>query len=180
MQTLLLPAVRSGSAPAISSLSLAAKPSPSHLISASPQPISFKHTNNLPSSLSSFFLSPQSLHYTSKSNHTKRILASAPISAAYTSSNDESEKAKLAQVISRTLVVHFNIFLWNEVNVVWSLGLGFYGVFEINLKALLWCFLTIVCCLSGRSLLINIYYWEFVKLRWNLWLEGKKFQNLNF
>lgn len=101
MQTLLFPAVRSGCAPVISSLSLAAKPSPSHLISASPQSISFKHTHNLPSSLSSFFLSPQSFHYTSKSNHTKRILASAPISAVYTSSNDESEKAKLAQVAKR-------------------------------------------------------------------------------
>ncbi|XP_052205495.1 protein TIC 21, chloroplastic isoform X2 [Diospyros lotus] len=103
MQALLLPAGRCGGAP----------PSPAAVKPLLPCPLAY--APRLPS-LSSFSISslntrqslsssPTSLPSSSSSYLMLRmkttILASAPISAAYTSPNDESEKAKLAQVSKR-------------------------------------------------------------------------------
>lgn len=122
MQTLLLPASRSGSAPPSPSPSLAAKPLSSlHRPSLS----SFIQSPNLPYSLSSLHLiSPLKIHhslpfsplYTQK-QRTTPLASSPPISAAYASPNGDSEKAKLAQVIfcswqKRCLRIH----LWIELN----------------------------------------------------------------
>ncbi|XP_057493691.1 protein TIC 21, chloroplastic-like [Actinidia eriantha] len=109
MQALLSPAARPGGAPPSPSLSAAAKPSPYYLLRPTP---SFSHAPRLPS-LSFFSLSSlkplhslSSLSNSLSSSHTavrKRTpaLASAPISTAYTSPNDDPEKAKLAQVSKR-------------------------------------------------------------------------------
>ncbi|KAK2985845.1 hypothetical protein RJ640_018711 [Escallonia rubra] len=104
MQTLLLPAYRSGTAPPpapLPSPPLGAKSSP--FIRHRPT-LSFK----LPSSLSSFSHQPLSCT-TSTCLSSRHItlnlrtspLASAAASAAYTSPNDDSDNAKLAQVAKR-------------------------------------------------------------------------------
>ncbi|KAM7470462.1 hypothetical protein LguiA_008645 [Lonicera macranthoides] len=106
MQTLLLPASRSGSAPPSPSRSLAAKPFSSlHRLSLS----SFIQIPNLHSSLSSSHLiSPLKIHHSlpfsplyTQNQITTPLAYSAPTSAAYASQNGDSEKAKLAQVSKR-------------------------------------------------------------------------------
>ncbi|CAL5358064.1 unnamed protein product [Camellia sinensis] len=105
MQALLLPAGRSGGAPLAPPSSLAAKPSlpppylHRHRIFLSPL-----HSPSLPSSLNTHLsLSSSSSLSSSHTTLSKRTtsLASAPISTAYSSPNDDSEKAKLAQVAKR-------------------------------------------------------------------------------
>lgn len=110
MQTLLLPAARSGVAP----------PAPPYKAAVS-KPIScnvsrpFLRFNTSPyphSSLSSLkFLQSLSSPYiilSNQSNRCAKTLASAPNAAAYSSPTDESEKAKLAQV---TLSLRFFVFV---------------------------------------------------------------------
>lgn len=99
MQTLLLPAARSGLAPPPPPFKAAVSSNASrHFLRFNTSP--FPH-----SSLSSLkFLQSLSPPYTILNNHTAKTLASAsaptptPTAAAYTSPSDESEKAKLAQV----------------------------------------------------------------------------------
>ncbi|XP_028121651.1 protein TIC 21, chloroplastic [Camellia sinensis] len=110
MQALLLPAGRSGGAPLAPPSSLAAKPSlPPPYLHRLPIFLSPLHSPSLPSSLNthlSLSSSSSSSSSSLSSSHTtlsKRTtsLASAPISTAYSSPNDDSEKAKLAQVAKR-------------------------------------------------------------------------------
>ncbi|PSS19213.1 Protein TIC 21 like [Actinidia chinensis var. chinensis] len=101
MQALLLPTGRLGGAPP----SAATNPFPAYLHRPPRPPPSFSHapTPSLSSSSKSLSLSYTTLRKRPKS------LASAPISAAYSSSNDESERAKLAQVSKRleNTAMHF-------------------------------------------------------------------------
>uniref|UniRef100_A0A5B7ASE2 Translocon at inner membrane of chloroplasts 21 n=1 Tax=Davidia involucrata TaxID=16924 RepID=A0A5B7ASE2_DAVIN len=110
MQTLLLPAARSGGALPAPPPSLAAKPSPSYIYRTPPPTLFSNHTPKLPYSQSSFsvssrntrqFLSPSSSPCIITPTNRTIPLASAPISTAYASPNGESEKAKLAQVSKR-------------------------------------------------------------------------------
>lgn len=98
MQSLLLPAGR----PAVASppSAVASKPSPPHLLRRPPQ-TSFSINTLRLSPLHSLTLSPKSLSSPLSSRKEALILASAPVSAAYTSPSDDSEKAKLAQVAKR-------------------------------------------------------------------------------
>lgn len=123
MQTLLLPAAR----PGIGSAPLAPPPAgkscrhsflrrPTTLIS-SPSSLPFSPLKTEPLSLPQFRL-------ISKRN---RILASSPVSAPYTSPNDDSEKNKLAQVAKRLL---------NTARYFKRLGtLGFWGQLVCTLVA---------------------------------------------
>lgn len=100
MQTLLLPAARSGVAPPASLYKAALSKPPSCnatrgflRFSTSPYPHSSLSSLKFLQSLSSPFIILRN-----QSNHSAETLASAPTAAAYTSPSDESEKAKLAQV----------------------------------------------------------------------------------
>lgn len=117
MQTLLLPAARSGVAP----------PPPPYKAPVS-KPVScnvgrsflrFSTSANLHSPLSSLkFLQSLSSPYiilSNQSNRSAKTLASAPVAAAYSSPIDESEKAKLAQV-SFSLSPHFSVLVLLECN----------------------------------------------------------------
>ncbi|XAR72935.1 hypothetical protein NMG60_11019745 [Bertholletia excelsa] len=130
MQVLLLPAARSGGAPAPPSLVVARRLSDN--LHRPPRPASPScHSPGLASPLYSFSISalkpPQSPSPTATSlsssciSLSKRIipLASSPVSTAHTSPNDETEKAKLAQVAKR---------LENTARYFKRLGsLGFWG-----------------------------------------------------
>ncbi|KAK4401693.1 protein, chloroplastic [Sesamum angolense] len=100
MQTLLLPAARSGVAPPAQRCTAAVSRTLPYDNARSL--IRFRSTTDPHSSLSSFKL-PKSLalSYLIVSNRSRRALASPPIAAAFNSSTDESEKAKLAQVSKR-------------------------------------------------------------------------------
>ncbi|XP_057788220.1 protein TIC 21, chloroplastic [Salvia miltiorrhiza] len=103
MQTLLLPAARSGVAPPAPPFKAAVSKPISCNVS---RPFSRFNTSLYPhSSLSSLkFLQSLSSPYiilNNQSNRSAKTLASAPTAAAYTSPSDESEKAKLAQVAKR-------------------------------------------------------------------------------
>ncbi|KAL3814262.1 hypothetical protein ACJIZ3_015530 [Penstemon smallii] len=98
MQTLVLPAARSGIAPPVP------PPAFSKRLSFNiPRPLlRFNSTLDLHSSLSSLnLLKSLSSPYLILNNNCRKTLASAPIAAAYSSPTDESEKAKLAQVSKR-------------------------------------------------------------------------------
>ncbi|XP_059647828.1 protein TIC 21, chloroplastic [Cornus florida] len=108
MQTLLSPVPRSAGASPW--LPLPAKPSRPYIHRPPPQTLLLNHTPNLPSSLSSFslssrtghqFLSPSTSPHTVAPSNRTPPLAAAPTSTAYASPNDDSEKAKLAQVAKR-------------------------------------------------------------------------------
>lgn len=101
MQTLLLPAARSGVAPPAPPYKAAvSKPTPCNF---SRPFLRFGNTHYPYSSLSSLkLLKSLSSPYLILNNHSVKTLASPPIAAAYSSPSDESEKAKLAQV-SRSL-----------------------------------------------------------------------------
>ncbi|XP_057502488.1 protein TIC 21, chloroplastic-like [Actinidia eriantha] len=105
MQALLLPTGRLGGAPPARPPSAATYPFPAYLHRPPRPPPSFSHAPapSLSSSSKSLSLSYITLRKRPKS------LASAPISAAYSSSNDESERAKLAQVSKRleNTAMHF-------------------------------------------------------------------------
>ncbi|OIT02723.1 PREDICTED: protein TIC 21, chloroplastic [Nicotiana attenuata] len=122
MQTLLLPAAHAGSAPlALPSAGKSCRYSlfgrPNTLISSSSSSLSFSPLKTRPLSLPQFSLK----------NKRTRILASAPVSAPYTSPNDESEKAKLALVAKR---------LQNTARYFKRLGsLGFWGQLVCTLVA---------------------------------------------
>ncbi|XP_022868242.1 protein TIC 21, chloroplastic-like [Olea europaea var. sylvestris] len=100
MQTLLLPAARSGVAPPAPPFTARiAKTLPSYLHHPL---ISSNATPNLHSSLSSV----KSLQFLSSpclilKNHDRKTNASSPISAEFSSPSDDSEKVKLAQVSKR-------------------------------------------------------------------------------
>lgn len=96
MQTLLLPGIRSGSA--------LTAPTPVRALPDLPRRIRSFSNYSSASSLSSLptFLYPSSsipLHNGSRIYHS--AIASSPVSANFTSPNDDSEKAKLAQVSKR-------------------------------------------------------------------------------
>lgn len=97
MQTLLLPAARSGVAPPTPRCTAAvSRTLPSDNARSF---IRFSSTPDPHSSLSSFKLpTTLALSYLIVSNRSRRTLASPPIAAAFSSPTDESEKAKLAQV----------------------------------------------------------------------------------
>ncbi|XP_055815897.1 protein TIC 21, chloroplastic [Solanum dulcamara] len=123
MQTLLLPAARPGIGSAPFTPPPAGKPwryrflrCPNTLIS-SPSSLPFSPLKTEPFSLPQFRLIIK----------RNRILASSPVSAPYTSPNDESEKAKLAQVAKRLL---------NTARYFKRLGtLGFWGQLVCTLVA---------------------------------------------
>ncbi|MCD7472510.1 hypothetical protein HAX54_013768 [Datura stramonium] len=123
MQTLLLPAAHPGIGSAPLALPPAGKPwrysvlgRPNTLIS-SPLSLPFSPLKTEPLSLPQFRLISK----------RTRILASAPVSAPYTSPNDDSEKAKLAQVAKR---------LQNTARYFKRLGtLGFWGQLVCTLVA---------------------------------------------
>ncbi|KAL2254607.1 protein TIC 21, chloroplastic [Sesamum indicum] len=100
MQTLLLPAARSGVAPPTPRCTAAvSRTLPSDNARSF---IRFSSTPDPHSSLSSFKLpTTLALSYLIVSNRSRRTLASPPIAAAFSSPTDESEKAKLAQVSKR-------------------------------------------------------------------------------
>ncbi|PIN21242.1 hypothetical protein CDL12_06059 [Handroanthus impetiginosus] len=100
MQTLLLPAARSGVAqPATPYSAAVATPS---LCNPCRPFLRFNGTQDTHSSFSSLKLGKSlSSPYLTLDNHRRKTLASPPIAAAYTPPSDESEKAKLAQVSRR-------------------------------------------------------------------------------
>ncbi|KAI8532747.1 hypothetical protein RHMOL_Rhmol11G0237700 [Rhododendron molle] len=107
MQAQPSPASRPGGAPPSPPLPRAAKPLPPYRrVSPRPTP-SFKHSpTRLPSPLYSQYLSPSSSQPISPSNYARvpkrtTALSSSPISTAFTSPNDDSQRAKLAQVAKR-------------------------------------------------------------------------------
>lgn len=120
MQTLLLPAGRSGISPT------AAAAAASHLRRAPSLNIgtnvSFLSSNSLPSlkTLQSSSLANR------ESKHCFPILASSQIPPTFTSQNDESEKAKLAQVLKNflSLSLSFNVdwFVCLEIGKLCSLS----------------------------------------------------------
>ncbi|XP_058191361.1 protein TIC 21, chloroplastic-like isoform X2 [Rhododendron vialii] len=103
MQAQPSPASRPGGAPPSPQLPMAAKPLPLYLrVSPRPTPSS-KHS---PTRLPSLYLSPSSSPPISPSNYARvpkrtTALSSSPISTAFTSPNDDPQKAKLAQVAKR-------------------------------------------------------------------------------
>ncbi|KAI3445943.1 hypothetical protein Pfo_002608 [Paulownia fortunei] len=100
MQTLLLPAARSGLAPPAPPYTEAvSRPLPCNY----PRPfVRFNTTSDPHLSLSSLkSVKSLSSPYLILNNHSIKTLASPPIAAAYSSPSDESEKAKLAQVSKR-------------------------------------------------------------------------------
>lgn len=101
MQTLLLPAVRPGIGSAPSVHPAAGKPWRSSFLRC-PNTL-IPSTSSLPfSPLKTDPLSSPLFRLISKKN---RILASAPVSSPFTSPNEESEKAKLAQVLPISAVI---------------------------------------------------------------------------
>ncbi|KAL3515319.1 hypothetical protein ACH5RR_022221 [Cinchona calisaya] len=95
MQTLLLPAAGSGSAPQPSVIF--SKPLPPHLLR-------LPHQSRLPVAPFSPLKTHQPLfppQLSTSNNRLIRILAAGPVSAPYSSPNDDSEEAKLAQVSKR-------------------------------------------------------------------------------
>lgn len=96
MQTLLLPAAHSVTGSAPSALSSAGKPCRHNFFGRQITLISSPSSLSLPP----LKTKPLSFPQFSLINKRTRILASAPLSPPYTSPNDESEKAKLAQVLS--------------------------------------------------------------------------------
>lgn len=142
MQTLLLPAAR----PGIGSAPLAPPPAgkscrhsflrrPTTLIS-SPSSLPFSPLKTEPLSLPQFRL-------ISKRN---RILASSPVSAPYTSPNDDSEKNKLAQVLPISAVTSVP-FLQHFVN-------GFISQFVLECLTELGCWGCQWVCASMNQLLL--------------------------
>lgn len=99
MQTLLLPAGRSGISPTAAAASHLRR-APSLNIGTN---VSFLSSNSLPSlkTLQSSSLANRG------SKHCFPILASSQIPPTFTSQNDESEKAKLAQVLKNFLSLFF-------------------------------------------------------------------------
>ncbi|KAL1564502.1 Protein TIC 21, chloroplastic [Salvia divinorum] len=96
MQTLLLPAARSGLAPPPPPFKAAVS------CNVTPPFLRFNTSPFPHSPLSSLkFLQTLSSPYIILNNHSAKTLSSAPTAAAYTSPSDESEKAKLAQVSKR-------------------------------------------------------------------------------
>ncbi|XP_009593463.1 protein TIC 21, chloroplastic [Nicotiana tabacum] len=123
MQTLLLPAAHSVTGSAPSALSSAGKPCRHNFFGRQITLISSPSSLSLPP----LKTKPLSFPQFSLINKRTRILASAPLSPPYTSPNDESEKAKLAQVAKR---------LQNTARYFKRLGsLGFWGQLVCTLVA---------------------------------------------
>lgn len=124
MQAQPSPASRPGGAPRSPPLPRAAKPLPLYLrVSPRPTPSSKHSPTRLPSPL---YSSPSSSPPISPSNYARvpkrtTALSSSPISTAFTSPNDDPQKAKLAQVISPSLPpsVFMYVYVYVSVYVNW-------------------------------------------------------------
>lgn len=163
MQTLLLPAARSGVAPPAPPYSVAVSRSipcnasrPSLRFNASPYPHSSLSSLKFLQSLSSPFII-----LNNQSNRSVNAPASAPIAAAYSSPADESEKAKLAQV-------SISPFLWVIVwlqSLCWlEFGARVFGILWVENRLFEWYDLNlgfrVLFSLGGTLVIIAFNNWD--------------------